>query len=135
MIKIQTYEHIGIRVTNLDEALQFYAMLGFKLDPLEIFPQYSTVVVVNETGLRLNLIHGGGKRFNNRNVLLDELERYPGLTHVAFVVKRLKETMDELNIAGINITEGPVKINERRSACFVRDPDGNVIEFNETAKT
>jgi extradiol dioxygenase family protein len=31
---------------------------------------------------------------------------------------------------GVTITEGPVDWG-RRLTCFLRDPDGNVLEFNE----
>jgi hypothetical protein len=32
--------------------------------------------------------------------------------------------------SGVRITEGPVDW-QRRLTCFLRDPDGNVLEFNE----
>ena len=34
----------------------------------------------------------------------------------------------------IRITEGPLMIGTRRRVCFLRDPDGTVLEFNELMK-
>ena len=39
------------------------------------------------------------------------------------VIERLREL-------AIPVTEGPVELEERR-ICFIRDPDGNVLEFDE----
>jgi catechol 2,3-dioxygenase-like lactoylglutathione lyase family enzyme len=36
-----------------------------------------------------------------------------------------------LDQQGIAITEGPHPIGPRRIALFIRDPDGNVLEFNQ----
>lgn len=134
MTVIYSYEHVGIRVTELQRALVFYKMLGFSADPNEIFPEHCSVGIINEAGVRINLIHGAEKRVGNRNVLIDEYRKYPGVTHIAFVVTRIQDIMGLMEDAGIPITEGPMKVGDRRTVCFVRDPDGNVIEFDQLSE-
>ena len=86
--------------------------------------------VVSAEGVRLNLIFNGEPRPDGGNVLLDEERRWPGYTHAAFVVDRLQSVIDWAAARAIPITEGPHDWG-RRFTCFLRDPDGNVLEFNE----
>jgi catechol 2,3-dioxygenase-like lactoylglutathione lyase family enzyme len=62
--------------------------------------------------------------------MLDEPVKWPGYTHGAFVVGSLQTVLDWAAREGVTITEGPVDWG-RRLTCFLRDPDGNVLEFNE----
>lgn len=125
-IQFQGYDHVGIRVTDPQRALDFYGKLGFRLDP--DFSSDDVAEIVAEDGTRLNLIFNGVPRANN--VLLDEPVKWPGYTHGAFVVGSLQAVLDWAEREGVTITEGPVDWG-RRLTCFLRDPDGNVLEFNE----
>jgi catechol 2,3-dioxygenase-like lactoylglutathione lyase family enzyme len=125
-IQFQGYDHVGIRVTDPTRALDFYGKLGFRLDP--DFSSADVAEIVAEDGTRLNLIFNGVPRANN--VLLDEPVKWPGYTHGAFVVGSLQAVLDWAAREGVTITEGPVDWG-RRLTCFLRDPDGNVLEFNE----
>ena len=123
---ITAFDHVGIRVTDRARALAFYADLGF----VEV-PELSddkVAEVVSTAGVRLNLIFNGQPRLNN--VLLDEPRRWPGYTHAAFIVPSLQDLIGWAAARGIAITEGPHDWS-RRLTCFLRDPDGNVLEFNE----
>ncbi len=83
------------------------------------------------SGVRINLIMNGAKLLNNKNVLQDEPIKYAGFTHLAFVVNDLSELQTWLQANKIAITEGPVQLSPRRITLFIRDPDGNVLEFNQ----
>ena len=125
-VAIRAFDHVGIRVTDRDRALAFYADLGF----IEV-PELSNdrvAEVVSADGVRLNLIFNGQVRLNN--VLLDEPKCWPGYTHAAFIVSRLQDIIDWAAERDVPITEGPHDWG-RRLTCFLRDPDGNVLEFNE----
>jgi catechol 2,3-dioxygenase-like lactoylglutathione lyase family enzyme len=125
---IQGYDHVGIRVSDRERALDFYAQLGFAADP-----EYSTervAEVVAADGTRINLIFNGVAQRNAHNLLLDEDVKLPGYTHAAFIVDRLDDLIAWANRESVAITEGPVDWG-RRTTCFIRDPDGNVLEFNE----
>ena len=92
------------------------------------FSDEGVAEIVAGDGTRINLIFNGIARANN--VLLDEPVKWPGYTHGAFVVESLQAVIDWATREGIAITEGPVDWG-RRLTCFLRDPDGNVLEFNE----
>ena len=126
MVQILNYDHVGIRVTDRARALAFYGELGFALDPE--FSDDRVAELVAGDGTRINLIFNGIARANN--VLLDEPIKWPGYTHGAFVVGSLQDLLDWASRRGVAVTEGPVDWG-RRLTCFVRDPDGNVLEFNE----
>ena len=125
---IEGYDHVGVRVSDRDRALDFYARLGFRVDPA--FSDERVAEVVAGDGTRINLIFNGVAREGARNILLDEPDRWPGYTHAAFIVASLEELLSWAAAQGIAITEGPHDWG-RRLTCFFRDPDGNVLEFNE----
>jgi catechol 2,3-dioxygenase-like lactoylglutathione lyase family enzyme len=125
-VSITAYDHVGLRVTSAARALAFYADLGFEVDPN--YSSERVAEIVNRAGIRLNLIFNGAPRANN--ILLDEPTKHPGYTHAAFIVDRLDDILAWAAERGVVITEGPVNWG-RRLTCFLRDPDGNVLEFNE----
>ena len=126
-MKIIDYEHIGIRVSDRTSALEFYAKLGFV--EARYFSEDSASELVTKDGVYLNLIFNGAKR--DRNILMDEPIKYPGITHPAFIVEDLDLLLEKFQQENIPVTEGPKYLGERRRVCFVRDPDGNVLEFDQ----
>lgn len=126
-MRIIDYEHIGIRVSNRYQALEFYEKLGFIEE--RYFAKEQASELVTADGVYLNLIFNGAKR--NRNILMDEPIKYPGITHPAFIVDDLDELLKKLEQENIQVTEGPIYLGERRRICFIRDPDGNVLEFDQ----
>jgi lactoylglutathione lyase len=132
MVRVLAYEHVGIRVTDRETSVRFYQMLGFRrvLD----LPEHRANEMTNDAGVTINLIFNGVQREGNRNILLDEPVKWPGMTHPAFIVDDLDALVALLDREGVRITEGPHMIGARRRACFIRDPDGNVLEFDELLK-
>jgi len=128
--RIQAYDHIGIRVSDKSRAMAFYQALGFVESAS--FVQFEANEMITAAGVRINLIFNGTRRANN--VLLDEPVKLPGITHPAFIVDDLQALQGWLAEQGIAITEGPHHIGPRRIALFIRDPDGNVLEFNQLVK-
>jgi lactoylglutathione lyase len=127
--QILSIDHIGIRVTDRDVSRAFYAQFGFC--ETDYFQTDQANEMETETGVRINLIMNGAKRENNKNILLDEPIKYAGITHLALVVNDLSELQTWLQANKIPITEGPVQLSPRRITLFIRDPDGNVLEFNQ----
>ena len=54
MITIERVDHIGVRVTDLDRALAFYALLGF--GDAQLAGGDAVAVVRNAAGVELNVI-------------------------------------------------------------------------------
>lgn len=132
MFKLAQIDHVGIRVTDRNVAQEFYMRLGFRLDPEEESPQGKSCGLINDAGARINLIYNGQLPPEGKNVLLDIPDKWPGYTHAAFIVDDIDELVSWLHQRGIKITEGPSIFGHgRRKVCFIRDPDLNVIEFDE----
>ena len=125
---ITAYDHIGLRVTDRARSMSFYEALGFHLD--EEHSTQTALEIVNEAGVRLNLILNGQPTPERDNILLDRPQKWPGYTHAAFIVERLSQVLEWAAKEKIAITEGPVDWG-RRLTCFLRDPDSNVLEFNQ----
>ena len=127
-IPVQRVDHIGIRVRDLDRALQFYRLLGFNLSHRA--EGDDVAIVRNESGVELNLIFNANAGEPNTNVLMDAPGKYPGYTHMALRVASIAATITALNANDIAITQGPVSFGEGgQVSVFVRDPDRNVIEL------
>jgi catechol 2,3-dioxygenase-like lactoylglutathione lyase family enzyme len=126
--RITGYDHVGIRVSDRDRALDFYERLGFIVD--DELSNERVAEIVTADGTRVNLIFNGERRSAARNILLDEPVKWPGFTHGAFIVESIQALLDWADHHGVAITEGPLDWG-RRLTCFLRDPDGNVLEFNE----
>lgn len=127
--RVTAYEHVGIRVTNREASLAFYEKLGWR-EEIDL-PKHMANEMVNDAGIYINLIFNGVERPEGRNILQDEPVKHPGMTHAAFIVDDMDDLLVMLRKEGVRITEGPVIYSGRRKVIFVRDLDGNVLEFNE----
>ncbi|SEG09512.1 MULTISPECIES: VOC family protein [Marinobacterium] len=126
---IRAFDHVGIRVSDRQTAVAFYQQLGF--EEVRCFGAYEANEMESPDGVRINLIFNASKARCGRNALLDEPVKLPGVTHAAFVVDDLHAMKDWLDQQGIAITEGIHPIGPRRITLFIRDPDRNVLEFNQ----
>ena len=128
VIAIERVDHIGIRVRDLDRALQFYRVLGFAM--LRRAAGDDVAIVRNEYGVELNLVFNANAADPGANVLMDVPEKFPGYTHIALRVSSIPATIAALKANNIAITQGPVSFGEGgHVSVFVRDPDRNVIEL------
>lgn len=131
MFSLSSFDHVGIRVTDIERAQKFYEGLGFVVDPDEESPKARARGFVNSHGVRVHLIYNG-VAVEGGNVLMDIQPKHPGYTHAAFVVDDMDRLIAWLDEQAVPITEGPIVWGEgRRKVCFVRDPDRNVLEFNQ----
>src|SRR5688572_19896745 len=129
-VPLAAYDHVGIRISDKERALRFYALFGFRVLAEHPESKSKAVEIANDAGVRIHLIANGNEQSGARNILQDNDWGFPGVTHAAFVVPSLERAAAALRAAGIAITEGP-KPDARRTYLFCRDPDGNVLELNE----
>lgn len=127
-IDIERVDHIGVRVRDLERALEFYAILGFSLHAKA--DNDAVAIVKNAHDVELNLVYNANAGEEARNILMDVPEKYPGYTHVALRVASIRSTIEALNARGVRITQGPVAFGrDGHVSVFVRDPDMNVVEL------
>ncbi len=123
--------HIGIRVRELARARAFYELLGFKFVIGPVGPE-PVAILSHPAGVEINLILNAAGAVDD-NILMDADIKYSGYTHVALSVRDVDEAKTALEAAGVRITEGPVTFPGGARAIFVRDPDRNVVELNQSA--
>ena len=124
--------HIGIRVHDTDRSVKFYSMFGFVKTMGPIGPE-NVVIMEHPSGLELNLIVNAPNA-KEPNVLMDVPEKHPGITHVALLCPDILAAKASLEVQGISLSGGPVQFGPHAKGIFVRDPDGNVIEFSWNQK-
>jgi len=121
--------HVGIRVHSLERSRAFYEKLGFDFIVGPIGPE-PVAILLHPSGVNINLILNAPNA-DAPNVLMDVPQKHPGYTHIALDVTDLAQAQQALEAAGIRLSEGPVTFANGTRAIFVRDPDRNVIEFDE----
>ncbi|QWF71793.1 VOC family protein [Methylomonas paludis] len=129
--QITGISHIGIRVHSLDRARAFYELLGFNFVMGPIGPE-PVAVMSHPAGIEVNFILNAAET-SAENVLMDIEAKHAGYTHMALSVQNISDVQLALEKAGVLITGGPITFPGGSVSIFVRDPDRNVIEFNQRA--
>jgi catechol 2,3-dioxygenase-like lactoylglutathione lyase family enzyme len=127
-MRLERVHHIGLRVTDEARAVAFYERFGFRTVYRD--PRDPVLILLNDTGIELNLIVNAATAFDGKNPLMDVPVKLPGYTHVALEVASIEEAKTTVEAWGITITEGPVQLGPGISL-FIRDPDANVIELRQ----
>jgi lactoylglutathione lyase len=127
--QITGINHVGIRVSNLEQARKFYAQLGFVFLAGPMGPE-PVAVMEHPCGVNINFILNADSGITN-NILMDVPERHPGYTHMALDVTDIKAIQASIEKLGIEITEGPITLPDGGVMLFIRDQDRNVIEFHQ----
>jgi lactoylglutathione lyase len=125
---IKGVSHIGVRVHDLARSRAFYEKLGFKFVVGPIGPE-PVAIVAHPSGVEVNFILNAAKP-DATNILMDVPEKHPGYTHIALDVSDVAAVEAELKGAGVALS-GTMTFPHGGKAIFVRDPDRNVIEFNQ----
>ncbi|CAD0184678.1 methylmalonyl-CoA epimerase [Ruegeria sp. THAF57] len=126
MIEISNFDHIGIRISDRDESVSFYKLLGFEMIADGGFDQGHPLVMLHPSGININLL-GPATAKPGENILMDEKPKYPGITHLAMKVKDADATEKFVTANGIAIT-GRRDFRGTKTI-FIRDPDRNVLEL------
>jgi len=119
--------HLGLRVRDLGVSRNFYAKLGFEFLAGPVGPE-PVAIVEHPSGVNINFILNCSDDASESNILMDVKEKHSGFTHVALEVSDYDAAEREIEDLGLVITER-VEFDGARFF-FVRDPDGNVIEFH-----
>ena len=128
MLAIEKIDHIGIRVREKTRATTFYEALGFAFVTDAGFEHGHPIMLRHPSGVVLNLL-GPTTEDKDKNILMDVDQKFAGYTHMALKVSSLADLETFLADKKIEIT-GRFTFKDM-SAVFIRDPDCNVIEFDE----
>ena len=131
MKEITRINHVGLRVSSLEIARDFYSQLGFEFIVGPIGPE-PVAIMEHPSGVNINFILNASED-EKLNVLMDVPEKHTGYTHIALEVFDLDAVQEQLDELSIPITEGPITISGGATLIFIRDPDDNVIEFHQPA--
>ena len=123
-------DHIGIRVSDKTVSIAFYERLGFRTISDTGFENGHPIIMQHRSGVVLNLL-GPANMPNDKNILMDVDQKYPGITHVSFKVASLDAAKRFLLENGVPLS-GQFSFKDLR-AVFIRDPDRNVIELDAYA--
>jgi lactoylglutathione lyase len=123
--------HVGIRVAELERSLAFYRLFGFELTGGPYGPE-PVAILSHPAGIEINLVLNAPPGAEPTNVLMDVPEKHAGFTHIALACRNLELAITTLAEAGISLSGGPITFPDGHRAVFVRDPDRNVIELNQT---
>ena len=130
MKEITRINHVGLRVRDLAVTREFYERLGFEFLAGPIGPE-PVAIMEHPSGVNINFILNASPDSSLTNVLMDEPTKHTGYTHIALEISDAESVEHQLDAAGIDITE---KVEFGGAYFFfVRDPDGNVIEFHKPA--
>ena len=129
MKEITGINHVGIRVTDLEEARRFYQQLGFAFLAGPMGPE-PVAIMEHPSGVNINFILNADSGINE-NILMDVKEKHPGYTHIALTVTDIGAVQANIDKLGIEITEGPITLPDGGVMFFIRDQDRNVIEFHQ----
>ncbi len=125
-MKITKVNHIGIAVSNLEEALKLYtAVLGLKVKTMEIVAEQkvrTAIILVGDTKIELL------ESTDPEGTIAKHIEkRGEGLHHLAFEVTDIKGALEELKKKGIVlIDEKPRKGVENTNISFLH-PKGTKV--------
>lgn len=132
MKQITGINHVGLRVRDLDVTRAFYERLGFEFIIGPIGPE-PVAVMVHPSGVNINFILNASADASDTNVLMDVPKKHTGYTHIALEITDVEAAQRQLSDHGMRITE-TVELPDGAIFFFIRDPDGNVIEFHRPAR-
>ena len=118
MIVIESVNHIGITVSNLEESVKFYR----ELFDFEIIDKASApgVAFMRVTDITIGLYEEHGYKNSNSSK-----------HRISFYVDEedFEDAVDELEDRNLQIVYGPENLRKGKTVVFL-DPDGNQIELS-----
>ncbi|MBI4336438.1 MAG: VOC family protein [Chloroflexi bacterium] len=147
-MKAQWMNHTGFVVSDMARSLAFYKeMLGLQEERNLIAEGEWISQVVGYPNARVHIVYLGLGDGRHALELLQYLNpegkktkapaerRDVGATHLGFIVDDLAAFHRELAAKGVKFVTPPlfreVQYPWARAACYLHDPDGNVVEFIE----
>lgn len=128
--------HYAVAVSDLDRAIGWYGrMLSFKVEKRFGFPELGTEIahIVDPNGVRIELLSQEGAA-ESPDANLDPFGALSvkGAKHIGFLVEDADEVWDRMRELGAELLSEPTVVEPAGvKNCFVRDPDGTMVEFDQ----
>lgn len=132
--------HQGVNVSDIDTALEFYRdTLGFDVEMrIPMSDVQSDIVGIENIEGELAFVDTGEFKIeliaysnpDNENVHDHASGVDVGVAHLCFEVADVNERYDDLT-PGVEFVNSPQTVENGAQIAYVRDPDGNFIEFIE----
>jgi catechol 2,3-dioxygenase-like lactoylglutathione lyase family enzyme len=140
---VQRMEHVGIVVDDLADATAFFAELGLELlgegaveggwvDRVAGLEGVRAEIAMLETPdghgrLELTKFHTPSGRGGDRHAPANA----PGIRHLAFAVDDLDAVLASLRARGAELVGEVERYEDSHRLCFVRGPEGIIVELGE----
>jgi len=123
-VRIDRLDHLVLTVASIEATAEFYTrVLGMEV---VTFGAGRTALAFGTSKINL---HEAGKEFEPK-----ARRPTPGSADICLIVEDgITEVMAELAAAGVDTEEGPVPRTGATgpiTSCYLRDPDGNLIELS-----
>jgi catechol 2,3-dioxygenase-like lactoylglutathione lyase family enzyme len=143
MGKIRQFDHVGITVTDLDAAVEFFLKLGLELEgrmPMEgAFLDTVCGIPDSRTEIAMLRLPGGGTALELATFAQpdlvpgspDAMANEVGIRNVAFEVDDLRGTVEDLAADGYGLVGGIGEYENTWLMAYVRGPDGITVALAE----
>jgi len=141
---IESMEHVGLSVSNIDRSIDFYCKnFDFEvlrtLEGTEILGKVvgmpgckATVVHLKKGDKVLELFHY--REPNGKLIPVDRIQADKGFNHIGFRSSDVRKDYQKLKDAGVRFISEPVELRENVWLCYFYGPDGEVGEIRESEK-
>jgi len=119
--------HLAYRVYDIDASLAFYQKLGLS-ESFRLNHDDGSVMLI--------YLHVGGDRFIEifPNGPEPDPNRTHSFAHLCLLTDDLQRTVDTLRDQGVTIEREPTLGLDHNLQAWIRDPDGNAIEFMQLSE-
>jgi methylmalonyl-CoA/ethylmalonyl-CoA epimerase len=128
--------HYAVGVSDLDRAIEWYGrVLDFELERRFGVPESATQIahLVDPNGVRIELLARGGSTAGP-DATADPFASLlvQGAKHIGFLVDDVDAAWSRLRERGAEAVAEPATVEPAGVRnCFVRDPDGTIVEFDQ----